>query len=104
MKDEWLTDTRRNVSERDFMERVSGFLPDAVPRLLFSSAESGYFVIEYLGEGFSNWKHLLLAGCSAPASGRRAAQILGEIHRRTAGDSEIERRIDTVGNFRQLRI
>jgi thiamine kinase-like enzyme len=60
--------------------------------------------MEYLGEGFSNWKRLLLAGCSVSAHARRAAQILGEIHRRTAGDPEIERRFDTVRNFRQLRI
>lgn len=101
--DEWLADVRRNATERQFLEYVSGFRPEAVPRVLFANPEAGYFGMEHLGDGFANWKQLLLDGVFDTRHARCAGSVLGEIHRRTAGDRGLCRRFDTTESFHQLR-
>jgi aminoglycoside phosphotransferase (APT) family kinase protein len=86
------------------MERVGRMMPGAVPELYFSSAEDGYFGMEYLGEDFLNWKSMLLAGEFSAGHAGLAGRILGEIHRRTAGDEGLRRQFDTTENFHQLRV
>jgi len=102
--DDWFADVGRNRSERDYMECVGRMMPGAVPQLYFSSADDGYFGMEYLGEDFVNWKHLLLAGEFSSSHAALAGRILGEIHRRTAGDEELRKQFDTTQNFHQLRV
>jgi Ser/Thr protein kinase RdoA (MazF antagonist) len=79
-------------------------LPGAVPQLLFSSAEDGYFGMEYLGEDFLNWKHVLLDGVFSADHAALAGRILGEIHRRTAGDEGLRKQFDTTQIFHQIRM
>lgn len=104
VKDDWFADVGRNRSERDYMECVGRMMPGAVPQLLFSSEDAGYFGMEYLGEDFVNWKHLLLAGEFSAVHAGMAGRILGEIHRRTAGDEGLRKQFDTTRNFHQLRV
>jgi aminoglycoside phosphotransferase (APT) family kinase protein len=104
VKDDWFADVGRNRSERDYMECVGRMMPGAVPQLLFSSAEDGYFGMEYLGGDFLNWKRLLLAGEFSAVHAGLAGRILGEIHRRTAGDEGLRKQFDTTRNFHQLRV
>jgi aminoglycoside phosphotransferase (APT) family kinase protein len=79
-------------------------MPGAVPQIYFTSAEDGYFGMEYLGEDFLNWKHALLAGEFSGVRAGLAGRILGEIHRRTAGDEGLLKQFDTTQNFHQLRV
>ncbi|MGD0732070.1 MAG: phosphotransferase [Terracidiphilus sp.] len=104
VKDDWFADVRRNASEREYLECVGRIMPGAVPQLCFSSQADGYFGMEYLGEDFLNWKHLMLAGDFRTRHAELAGQILGEIHRRTAGDEELQKQFDTTQNFHQLRV
>ncbi len=104
VRDEWIADVARNRYERMYIEYVSQFLPQAVPRLLPGPHDRGYFAMEYLGPEFTSWKKLLLGGEAHREHALRAGAILGAIHARSAGDAEVAVRFDTTGNFMQLRI
>ncbi len=104
VKDDWFADVGRNRSEREYIECVSRLMPGAVPRLFFSSPDADYFGMEYLGEDFQNWKHLLLAGEFSAIHAEHAGQMLGQIHRRTAGDEGLRKQFDTTPSFHQLRV
>jgi len=104
VKDDWYADVSRNASEWDYLEGVSRMIPSAVPQLYFSCPAEGYFGMEYLGAGFSNWKDLLLAGEFNIRHAELAAEILGEIHERTSSNSAFLKQFDTTANFHQLRV
>jgi len=104
VKDDWYADISRNRFELAYLQCVSKFLPKAVPEVLFSNPEHGYFAMEYLGENFTNWKDLLLSGvCKAPHA-KIAGKVLGTIHRHTWGDKKIQSDFESTDNFHQLRI
>src|SRR4029453_9760117 len=90
--------------ERNYIRCVAGFLPEAVPQLRFANSKAGYFAMEYLGDGFANWKRLLLDARCETQHAQMAGQILGEIHRRTTGREDLCRQFDTTANFHQLRL
>ena len=104
VKEDWFADVSRNDSERRYLNSVGRLLPGAVPRVLFSNPQAGYFGMEYLGAGYDNWKQLLLAGDCRIEHAQRAGKILGQIHRLTSGDISLEKQFDTTANFRQLRL
>lgn len=104
VKDDWFADVSRNASEWDYLQCVGKMIPGAVPQLYFSSPGEGYFGMEYLGAGFSNWKDLLLAGEFDIRHAELAAEILGEIHERTAANGAFLKQFDTTANFHQLRV
>jgi 5-methylthioribose kinase len=104
VKEEWTADLSRNKYEQRYMQYVGRLLPDAVPRLLSRREDRGYFVMEDLGAGFSNWKRLLMRGDVRPEHAEHAGAILGRIHAHSAGDEEAARLFDSTRNFLQLRI
>lgn len=104
VKDDWFADVSRNASERDYLEYVRRIMPSAVPELRFASPSGNYFGMEFLGEGFTPWKQLLLAGDIQTRHAELAGNILGKIHERTASSAALRRQFDTTANFRQLRI
>jgi aminoglycoside phosphotransferase (APT) family kinase protein len=103
VKDEWLVDISRNRYEHAYLRYVNRILPDAVPTIRCVNDEHGYFAMEYLGDAFANWKQLLLDGEFYTGRARRAGQLLGTIHSRSAGDADAAARFDSTGNFHQLR-
>lgn len=104
VQEDWFADVGRTRYEHLYMECVSAFLPQAVPQVLHVNDEKGYFCMEWLGEGWSNWKQCLLQGTCCLEHAREAGQILGVIHQNTHGDPAIERAFDSTGNFHQLRL
>ncbi len=102
--DDWHVDVSRNASEVEFLQCVREFLPQAVPAVLFASESDGYFLMEFLGDGFENWKKLLFAGVRNVGHAQRAAHVLATIHRRTWDDAAIRARFETTPNFIQLRL
>ena len=52
---DWFADTSRNHSEQAYIRYVGGFRPDAMPAIIGSDAEAGFFAMEFL-DGFQNWK------------------------------------------------
>jgi len=100
---DWFADVGRNRHEWEFIAYVARFLPAAVPALRHCSAADGYFVMEHLNGEFLNWKQLLLAGQGTAAQAVRAAELLAQIHRHSAGEAEAKRIFNSTGNFHQLR-
>lgn len=102
VRDSWQADVARNISERDYLSYVGKRLPKTVPALIDSRDD--YFVMEYLGDGFANWKNLLLAGQCDPMHAALAGNTLGTIHRISSHNREAESLFDTGKLFHQLRI
>jgi 5-methylthioribose kinase len=104
VREDWYANVGRNATEQAYIQCVARFLPGAVPELIFASEESGYFTMEFIGLDFANWNELLLGGLCRAAHAAQAGEILGTIHRRTAGDAEVARKFRTTADFRQLRL
>ena len=99
---DWHADTGRNRFERLYLETVGQTCPGSVPRVLAEG--EGYFAMEWLGEGWANWKSRLLAGDARVEDAAAAGALLGRIHRETAGRSDLEVLFDSGENFHQLRL
>lgn len=104
VKDDWYADVARNRYEQEYLRYVGAFLQEAVPQVVASDDVQGFFVMEYLGEGYSNWKALLLQGDVQRRHGEWAGQILGTIHAHSWNESEARSRFATLRNFHELRI
>ncbi len=102
--DDWFADIARNRVEQAYFEYASRIVPDAVPRVLAGDASEGWFAMEYLGEGFSDWKQQLLGGQAAPIHAQRAGDILGKLHAASWGDPVARKQFSTLANFHALRI
>ena len=102
--DDWFADTSRNAVEYAFFTEASTIVPESVPSLLGGDAAAGWFAMEYFGDGFSNWKKLLLAGEANPEHARRAGMILGKLHHATWDNAEVRRRFATLPLFQSLRL
>ena len=99
---EWLADPARNFHEQEYIRYVAGFLPDAVPQIVFSGPE--FFAMEFLGGEFSDWKKSLLAGHADTVVAERVGSTLARIHRESWLDPALARSFDTDKNFYDLRI
>lgn len=103
VKDDWFADVGRNATEQAYIRYVAGFRADAVPRILHADPVAGFFAMEFLGDGYANWKSQMLAGRADLETARRAGALLGEVHRRSWGDEALRAEFDTTENFHQLR-
>jgi aminoglycoside phosphotransferase (APT) family kinase protein len=102
VQEEWYADVTRNRHEVDYLRYVGQFLPEVVPKVL--GAGDGYFVMEFLGTDYRNWKVMLLEREGRVEHARKAGRILGAIHGRSAGDDQARRTFNTLRHFRELRI
>jgi aminoglycoside phosphotransferase (APT) family kinase protein len=101
---EWYSDPARLKCEYLYLQTVAGIVPGAVPNLLSSNPDAPYLAMEYLGEGYENWKARLLRKDAREEDARRAGSILGQIHAATRGDAVIAGRFPRMDFFTQLRI
>lgn len=101
--EEWLADTSRNETEFAFYESLSNTLAGTIPCVFFHNPQRGYFIMEDFGEGWQNWKTLLLDGVFEEAHGVRAGALLAKLHGGTWKQTALLERFDTRANFRQLR-
>lgn len=102
VKGEWQADVARNHSEKCFLEWCGKQIPGSVPSLFH--AGKGYFAMEWLGEGYRNWKDMLLDRNSSPSLARRAGEMLGRIHRLSHHDPELCEAFPRIDLFEQLRV
>lgn len=101
---DWFSDPARLRCEFLYLQSAAEILPDAVPRLLSSDPDAPFIALEFLGEGFENWKSRLLNGDLHEADARRAGAILGTIHATTRGRADIAHRFERIDFFVQLRV
>jgi len=104
VRDNWFADVSRNTNEQNYLEYVSRLIPGVVPQVYFSSKDSNYFGMEYLGPNFTTWKQLLFEGGFRMRHAELAGTILGTIHSQTAFNETLLKQFDTTANFHQLRV
>lgn len=104
VKADWFSDPARLRYEFLYLQTVGKIVPDAVPALLSRDPEAPYIAMEYLGDGFTNWKTRLLEGDAREEDASRAGGILAKIHAATRGDLDVASRFNTLEFFTQLRI
>ena len=101
---DWYADPARLVYEYRYLETVARLVPGVVPRVLNPDISGGYIAMEFLGEGFTNWKQDMLDGHAETLVAQRAATALAMIHQATRNDAAIRSRFDSLPFFSQLRI
>jgi 5-methylthioribose kinase len=102
---DWRSDPRRAMIEAAALETMADVLGEAcVPRVLWSDAKSHRFAMSLVPARFRNWKTLLVEGETDPATARRAGELLGQLHRRTAGRDDLAKRFDDRTFLVELRI
>ncbi len=104
VKDDWFADPARNQFEQAYMRYADAVVPGSVPRVLHADCSAGFFAMEYLGDGWRNWKTELLAARANPLHAEQAGDILGRIHSSSWESPTLREEFATTENFRQLRI
>ena len=104
VKEDWFADVKRNVIEQQYLKYVGSFMPNAVPKILYSDTEQNFFCMEMLENGFENWKSLLLDKKLNLAYAKQAGQILAEIHLKSINNPTLAAQFDTLESFTELRI
>jgi aminoglycoside phosphotransferase (APT) family kinase protein len=102
--DEWRADTSRNLVEQRFIRYAGEHLPQHLLPILLAQPEEGFFVMEFLGAGFTTWKQELLAGRIDSNVARTAAQVLATIHRFSWEEPRAREQFRTGENFYALRV
>lgn len=101
---EWIVPVERVFHEVDWLRTAHALVPDHVPRVIGQDRASGSFVMPFLGDGYRNWKTLMLSGQVDPGMAHLAGHVLGRIHAATADRSDIAERFDTGALFHSLRL
>ena len=99
---DWFADVSRNHTERLYIEQVAKTNPSSVPHIM--AAGEDYFVMEYLGDEFSNWKVSMLCGRFSDEWATMAGTFLGDVHRHSREDHDLAQKFDKMDSFWQLRI
>lgn len=101
VEDHWPADASRNRVEYEFLRYLGRVLPQSAPKVF--AVGKDYFVMEYLGPEYENWKALLLRGDVQQQHATQAGEILGTLHRESSGRPDLKSLFDTTSNFHQLR-
>jgi aminoglycoside phosphotransferase (APT) family kinase protein len=101
----WRFDRSRILNERRAMQYLERLLPaGSVPTVLAYDDEQFLFVMSHAPDGGINFKDALLRGEVDPAAAERTGALLGEIHRRSAGDADVARAFAAVAPMIQGRV
>src|SRR5687768_351281 len=101
---EWIVPVERVFHEVDWLRTAHALVPDHVPRVIGEDRASGSFVMPFLGDGYRNWKTLMLSGQVDPGVAHQTGHVLGRIHAATADRSDVAERFDTGALFHSLRL
>ena len=100
----WKVPVERVFAEIDWLRTAGAIVPGRVPRVLGVDETSKSFVMEFLGDGYRNWKADLLLGTVDPRFAAQVGDVLGRIHAGTAHDPRIAERFATDSNFHAIRL
>lgn len=104
VQDDWYAEISRNRIEQDFVDFMQSNIPNSVPEIFYKDREHCFFVMEYLGDDYQNWKQQLLDGIYEVKTARRAAELLAKIHIHSRLNQDIKQVFDNKANFYGLRI
>lgn len=99
---DWHADVNRNISEYLYMQTVEPWVGESIPKV--QKVGNGYFTMEFLGEGFLNWKQEMLQGKIDTFWGEAAGRVMGRIHQNSWLDTDVQKRFETTENFEALRL
>lgn len=103
VEDDWYADISRNDNEQKFIRYLERIKPEAVPKLLYSNSEHSFFVMEFLDDGFKNWKKQMLKGIFDPQIAKNSAKLLATIHQQSWKNQELKKEFKKADNFYELR-
>lgn len=103
VEDDWYADIARNNIEQDFIRFLGKYRPKAVPTLLYRDTDHHFFVMEYLGNDFRNWKQQMLRGQFDVETAEKAAELLAEIHQKSWDNEALKQKFNNSENFYSLR-
>ena len=102
---EWHAPLERVFAEIAWMKTVAHIAPDAVPHIQGVDRSALCFVMDYLPlEQFDNWKSQLLNGNIDGDFAGLMGEVLGNIHQKTAKNSELAKVFAWDDNFFSLRL
>jgi 5-methylthioribose kinase len=102
---EWHAPLERVFAEIDWMKTVANIIPNAVPHINGVDRSALCFVMDYLPvEQFDNWKSQLLNGDIDIEFAGAMGEVLGQIHQKTAKNSELAQVFAYDDNFLSLRL
>ena len=102
---EWRVSPDRNAYEVAWFEVVATVAPQAIPRIIAHDPVAGVFVMDYFSPAeYPLWKSQLRDGVVEQRTIAAVAEILLQIHRSTANNTDIARRFDTDELFYSLRL
>lgn len=101
----WPSDPARSLIEAHALEVMAELLGEGVvPRVLWIDAEKHCFGMARVDPRLRNWKVDLLAGRIDLDTAKRAGEVLGELHGRSAKRPDIAERFASRQFFDELRI
>lgn len=103
VEDDWYADISRNDNEQKFLQFLNRVKPEATPKLLYSNSEHSFFVMEFLDEGFQNWKNQMLNGVFDPQIAEKSAELLAMIHQKSWESNDLRKEFNKANNFYELR-
>ncbi|MGA7326158.1 MAG: aminoglycoside phosphotransferase family protein [Rhodomicrobium sp.] len=102
---DWYVSPERGEAEKNWIRFVATFLPAHVPEILAEDSHAFTFAMRYLDpERYWNWKSLLGDGKAQLIDAGSVGEILGTIHRKTAGDEAIAAAFANDEMFAALRL
>jgi tRNA A-37 threonylcarbamoyl transferase component Bud32 len=104
VKEDWFSDVRRIITEKDCLSVYQRLVPRSVPELRFFDADNFLFAMEAAPESAEMWKKQLLRGTIDFAIGEQVARALATVQNATAKDPAVRERFREVELFIQLRI
>lgn len=103
VEDDWYADISRNENEQKFLRFLEQVKPEATPKLFYSNSEYSFFVMEFLDDGFKNWKKQMLNGDFDPRIAEKSVELLATIHKKSSEDEGLKQEFDKAQNFYELR-
>jgi len=104
VKEDWFSDIRRIITEKDCLSVYYRLVPESTPELLFCDDENYLFGMEAAPEQAEMWKKQLMRGTIDFRSGSNVARALATVHNATNKDAAVRERFKEVELFVQLRI
>ncbi len=102
---EWFAPVERNRAEVAWMKIAAKVVPHAVPRILGEDAQAMAFAMAWLDpQRYPVWKAQLRDGVVDVATARAVGDVVGAVHRATAGDAGIAREFAYDDAFHAIRL
>lgn len=103
VEDDWYADVSRNENEQQFLKFLEQIKPEATPKLLYNNSKHSFFVMEFLDEGFRNWKQQMLNGVFDRQTAEKSTALLAKIHQESWEDEDLKQKFNKADNFYELR-